>query len=622
MTTRHKLRDLLSKQVVLGDGAMGTMLYQHGVFLNTCFDELNLTKPNLVRRVHDDYVKAGVDFIETNTFGANEFKLGKFGLADKEEQINHAAVELARTSAGSEIMVAGSIGPLGREIAPYGRLPREKAKQAFKRQAAALVDAGADFLILETFSSTIELLLAIRAVREITDVDLIAQMTVNEKNETIYGKHIDEAISKISEEQVTAVGMNCSVGPSQMLDGLELITKVTDKPISIQPNAGLPREVEGRTLYMCTPEYLAEYAKRFFEKGAKIIGGCCGTTPEQIAEIVRTIRALDKATTRLRKIKKKTIKAVPKKAEVPEPQPLEQRSEWGRKLVTGKKVTTIEITPPRGVNTKTIVEKARLCSGHGIDAINIPDGPRASLLLSPLVTAMQIQQQAEIETILHVCCRDRNLIGMQSDMLGASAIGVHNTLIVTGDPPKSGDYPEATGVFDLDSIAFAAAVNNLNKGIDIGGSNFAPPTRLTIGVGANPVAADLEREIDRFKQKVKAGAEFAITQPVFDIQMLFDFLEAIKDYRIPTIAGIWPFTSYKNAEFMANEVPGVVVPENLLKRMSKAKTKKESKASGVTIAREMIEQIKDSVEGFAVSAPFGNVKIALATLGKIDIEEI
>jgi len=618
----HKLKTMLLKQVVLGDGAMGTMLYESGVFLNTCFDELNLTAPNLVQRVHDDYIRAGVDFIETNTFGANEFKLGRFGLGDKVEAINHAAVEIAKQSAGEDVLVAGSIGPLGREYARYGKVPEKEFKAAFARQAKSLIDTGADFLILETFSNIEELLFAIEAVRHLSDIDIVAQITVTEHNETIYGVQIEKAIARISQEDVAAVGLNCSVGPSAMLGCLEMMHSVTDKPISLQPNAGLPRQVEHRTLYMCTPEYMAEYAKRFFEKGAKIIGGCCGTTPAHIKSIVRTVRSLDKAAAAKQTPTPIDVSAAVQAPEAIQAPLLKEKSQWGKKLSTGLKVTTIEITPPRGVDVEATIEKAKLCASYGVDAINIPDGPRASSRLSPMVTAIKIEQNAELETILHFCCRDRNLIGMQSDILGASAMDLKNILIITGDPPKMGEYPEATGVFDLDSITLTAAVKNLNRGIDIGGNSFSPVVSLAVGVGANPVAADLQRETERFQKKVLAGAEFAITQPVFDPQMLLDFIDKTKDFKIPIIAGIWPFTSYKNAEFMANEVPGVVVPENLLERMRKAKTREEGRALGIEIAREMIEQIYDDVDGFAVSAPFGNVRIALAALGKIEISKV
>jgi len=623
MAEETKLERMLARQVVLGDGAMGTMLYRAGVFLNTCFDELNISNPKLVRKVHDGYVQAGVDFIETNSFGANEFKLSKYGLADRLEQINSAAVEIAAQAAGEDVMVAGSMGPLGRELMPYSKLTQLQAAQAFQRQAKALAKAGVDFLVLETFSSTQELLVAIRAVRQISELPIVAQMTVNENNETIYGVKLQQAIGRIAAEQgVTAVGLNCSVGPSAMLNSLELIREVTDKPLSVQPNAGTPREVDGRTLYMCTPEYMAEYAKRFFEKDAKIIGGCCGTTPEHIEKIVRAVRSLEKASQRKTRKVKITVGKEIKRPQGKEPLPLAKKSQIGKKLAAGQMVTTIEITPPRGVDITDALKRAELCAKFGVDAVNLPDGPRASSRLSPMITALKIQEHTDIETIMHFCCRDRNLIGMQSDILGASAIGLKNVLIITGDPPKSGEYPNATGVFDLDSIALTAAVRNLNRGIDIGGNAFDPPVSLAMGVGANPVASDLPREINRFRQKVEAGAEFAITQPVFDVKMLFDFLKAIESRKIPVIAGIWPFTSYKNAEFLANEVPGVVVPREFLKRMSKSRTKKQARRLGVEIAREMIEQIRDVVAGFAVSAPFGNVKMALAALGKMEIDRI
>jgi len=609
----------VSQRVLVGDGAMGTMLYQQGVFLNRCFDELNLTDSKIVRAVHDGYVAAGADFIETNTFGANRLKLSKFGLAGDVPQINRAGVRIAREAAKDAVLVAGSIGPLGCELTEHGPITFRAAGEMFEEQGRALVEGGADLLILETFSNPEELLIAIRSIAGLGDIPIIAQMTVNESNETIYGERIDQAIARIArEEAVTAVGLNCSVGPSGMLGSLELVRHVTDKPIAVQPNAGMPRQIEGRQLYMCTPEYMAEFAKRFFEKGARIIGGCCGTTPDHIREIVRAVRSISRAAARsgtsISVQAPQAARAVPKT-----PQPLAARSRFGARLAAGETVASIEITPPRGVDVKAIVEKARQCAEAGVDAINIPDGPRASSRLSPLVTAVKIQEGAGIETILHFCCRDRNLIGMQSDILGASAIGVRNLLIITGDPPKMGEYPSATGVFDMDSVALTGVARSLNGGVDIGGNGFDPPTSLVIGVGANPVAADLPREIDRFKQKVAAGAEFAITQPVFDADCLLRFLEATQGSRIPIIAGIWPFTSFKNAEFMANEVPGVVVPPRLLDRMSEAKTKEQGRVLGIQIARELVEEIRRHVAGFAVSAPFGNVTTALAVLGKAEI---
>ncbi len=595
---------------------MGTMLYQRGIFLNRCFDELNLVAPALVREVHAGYVEAGADFVETNTFGANRVKLSPYGLANEVERINRAAVEVARAAAGDAVLVAGAMGPLGCELTEFGPISSGQAGQMFRQQAAALAEAGVDFLILETFSNTDELLVALDAVGALGQVPVVAQMTVNERNETIYGERVDQALGRIARhDAVTAVGLNCAVGPSSMLSSLELVRTITDKPISVQPNAGMPRSVEGRQLYMCTPEYMAEYAKRFFEKGARIIGGCCGTTPDHIREIARAVRSVGRAVARTTgsvTVGRDRAKETPSLPAVP----LEAKSQFGAKLAAGQEVVAVEMTPPRGVDMTTILNKARQCAAAGIDAINIPDGPRASSRLSPMVTAVRIQQEAGMETILHFCCRDRNLIGMQSDILGASAIGLKNLLIITGDPPKLGDYPNATAVFDMDSIALTNVVHNLNGGLDIGGNRIEPPTALTIGVGANPVAADWDREVERFRHKVAAGAEYAITQPVFDADSLFRFLDAIEGFRIPVVAGIWPFTSFKNAEFMANEVPGVVVPKALLDRMSAATSKEQGLALGVQIARELVAKVRGRVAGFAVSAPFGNVRTALAVLGR------
>jgi homocysteine S-methyltransferase len=624
MSDKNKFRQLLAEGVVIGDGAMGSMLYERGAFLNVCFDELNLARPDMVREIHEEYVKAGVDFIETNTFGASEIKLAKYGLADKVVQINQAGVTIARAAAKDQALVAGAIGPLGVKLPPYGQFDPAAAGEAFGRQATALAQAGVDFFLLETFTNIDELILAINAVHAVAeDLPIVAQCTVNENHETLYGDLLEDAIRRLSQiSYVTAVGLNCSIGPAGMLHALEKIRPITDKPISLMPNAGLPREVEGRRLYMSTPEYMAEYAKRFFEKGARIIGGCCGTTPEHIAEIIKAVRPLAKMTCQ-RQPAMIAVESQGKNAQEQPAIPLDQRSKVGAKLAAGEKITAIEITPPRGFNLAGIIAKAKLCADYGIDAINIPDGPRASSRLSPMITAIKILQNVEnIEPILHVCCRDRNLISLQSDMFGAFAIGLRNMLLITGDPPKLGDFPDATAVFDLDAIGLTSVVRNMNHGIDIAGNPFSPPVALTIAVGANPVAADMPREIDRFKKKVEAGAEYAITQPVFDPKMLLEFMEATKSHGIPFVAGIWPFTSYKNAEFMANEVPGVVVPDSLLKRMSVAKTREEGIRIGIEIAREMIETIAPHVSGFAVSAPFGNVKIALAALGKISPNEV
>ncbi|MDD5011178.1 MAG: bifunctional homocysteine S-methyltransferase/methylenetetrahydrofolate reductase [Phycisphaerae bacterium] len=618
--TQNKLTELLNRQIVFGDGAMGTMLYAEGVFINTCFEELNLSRPQLVAQVHDGYISAGSDFIETNTFGANEFKLAKFGLADKTEQINAAAVKIAKQSAAGKVLIAGGIGPLGVDIAQGGRISEKEIISIFTNQINALADAGADFLLFETFHNLRELLIAIDCAAKSCSLEIVAQMAINENGETLYGDKIDSAIAKISDfSNIVAVGLNCSIGPAPMLEILPLIKKATAKPISLQPNAGLPQNIDGRTVYMCNPEYMAEYAKRFYEKGVKIIGGCCGTTPEHIKQMVKTVRPLHKADLSAAVIE---VKPSPKQTIAQKPVELKVKSKLGEKLASGQKIYSIEISPPKGTDVSQLIEKVKLCEKYGIDAVNIPDGPRASSRLSAMITAVKIRQSCNIETLLHFCCRDRNIIAMQSDLLGIQAVDIRNVLIITGDPPKLGEYPDATAVFDLDSIALTKVVSNLNRGIDIAGNSISPPTSLVAGVGANPVASDLDREITRYKKKVEAGAEFAITQPVFDEKTFFKFLELTKDCKIPVIAGIWPFTSYKNAEFMANEVPGVVVPPKILEKMSRAKDANDGKKLGVQIAVELMDKIKDNVAGFAISAPFGNVNIALAAAGKIDINKI
>ena len=616
--SENRFLEKLNHGLIIGDGAMGTLLYQQGVFLNTCFDELNLTRPELIEQIHSEYIDAGCDFIETNTFGANPVKLSRFGLAEKCAAINSEAVKIARRAAQkTAALVAGAVGPLGLDNPLPSVEQSLQRRAAYDTQCGALAAAGVDFFLLETFPDTADLRIAIEAAQVYKEIPIVAQMACSEQFETLFGAPIEQAIAQIAAcPGVAAVGLNCSLGPSDMLEALKRIRPVTDKPISIQPNAGLPRRVEGRMLYMCTPEYMAEYAKRFFEHGARILGGCCGTTPAHIRQMIKTIRPLDKAVSKAAgpgHISVRQSVAAP----IFEPIPLAKKSLFGQKLAEHKPIACIELTPPRGVDVKKLIENARLCAEHGIDAINIPDGPRASARLSPLVTALKIEQSVNIQTILHICCRDKNLIGLQSDLLGVHAVGLRNVLMITGDPPKLGEYPDATGVFDLDAITLTQAAYNLNTGRDIAGNALPEPLALTLGVGANPVASDLHREIDRFRLKVRAGAEYAITQPVFDLDMFFAFQDAVKDCNIPFIAGIWPFTSFKNADFMAHEVPGVVVPESLLKRMAGAKSAEDAKKTGIDIAHEMIETLAPHVAGFAVSAPFGNIKIALSALGRI-----
>lgn len=614
----QKLSLLLDNKVLIGDGAMGTMLYNKGIFINTCFDELNLTRPTLIKDIHQQYVAAGSDFIETNSFGANAVKLARFGLADKLEAINAAAVSLAREAAGQTCLVAAAVGPLG--MTGQGDIDDAKTLELFGRQIAALAAASPDFLLLETFGSVSEILLALTAAENTCDLEVVAQLTVDEDYQTALGDRLEDAIVALCKRpNVAAVGLNCTLGPAAMLDCLDRVKKIATKPVALQPNAGLPQMVDGRTMYMSSPEYMAEYAKRYFEKGAKIIGACCGSTPEHIRQIARAIKPIQKA------VAPRPVAAAVsmnvEQARPLEPLSLANRSAMGAKLASGQKVITIEISPPRGADLTGLLEKGKRCKAAGIDAVNIPDGPRASSRLSAMITAIKLEQTCGIETLLHICCRDRNIIAMQSDLLGIHTIGLQNVLIITGDPPKVGEYPDATGVFDLDSVALTRVVAELNHGLDIAHNRISPQTAFVVGVGANPAASDMNREIERLNRKIEAGAEYIITQPVFDSASLIRFLEA-SGCRLPVIAGIWPFTSYKNAEFMANEVPGVVVPPSLLERMARAADPTHARRLGIAIAQEMMAEIESSVAGFAVSAPMGNVNMALAAAEKIGIEEI
>jgi homocysteine S-methyltransferase len=606
------------ERVVVFDGAMGTMLYARGVFINQCYDELNLRAPDLVRDVHRAYREAGAEVLETNSFGANRVKLAQYGLESQVAEINRAAARLAREAAGPTGWVAGSAGPLGVRIEPYGPTSREEARAYFAEQLAALREGGADVFLLETFSDLDEMEQAILAAREVdADVPVIAQMTVGVDGRTPYGATPEDVAQALDAWGADAIGLNCSVGPQIILEAIERMAAVTSRKLSAQPNAGMPRDVGGRTMYMASPEYMATYARHLIQAGAKIIGGCCGTTPEHLHAMVEGIRPLVPrhrelvATPRPSQAVRVPDEAKPQPGV--EPVPLEKRSRWGAKIAAGDFVTSVEIVPPRGVDASRMLEGVRALKAAGVDAVNVPDGPRAQSRMGALLTSVLIEQQVGIETVTHYCCRDRNLLGMLSDLLGASAIGLRNMLLITGDPPKMGPYPDATAVFDIDAIGLTNLVQRLNHGLDPGGNSIGEPTRFVIGVGVNPAAIDPQTELRRFEYKVEAGAEFAITQPVFDVEQLERFLDRIAHVRIPIIAGIWPLVSARNAEFLANEVPGVVVPPAIIERMrvANAVSKERAIAEGIAIAREMLSRVRGTVQGVQVSAPFGKVEMAI-----------
>ena len=608
------LRDLIADQRVhVIDGAMGTMLYDKGVFLNACFDELVVKAPDVVGEVHAAYARAGAELIETNTFGANPVKLMQYGLADEVEALNAAAARLARRAVGDEAVVLGAIGPLGVRLEPFGELGRDEAEAAFGRQVDGLLAGGVDGFVLETFSDIDELEAAIRAVRHRTDLAIMAQVTLGPDGRTAYGTAPESFGPALEAAGADVVGVNCSIGPQLVLEAIEKLARTVTIPVSAQPNAGLPRDVADRKIYMASPEYMAEYARRMVEAGARFVGGCCGTTPAHIKAIrafVRSAEPREHARGATPTVTVEPVAGVPAIA-------LSERSRFGARLAAGEWITTVEIVPPRGVDPAPMLAQARALKTAGVDAVNIPDGPRAQSRQGALLSGLLVEREVGLETVIHYACRDRNLLGMLSDLLGAAAAGLHNLLIVTGDPPKMGPYPDATAVFDIDAIGLTNLVARLNRGLDPGGNPIGAPTRFVHGVGVNPAASDQARELRRFAWKAEAGAQFAMTQPVFDLAQLERFVPHARALGVPVIAGIWPLVSLRNAEFLANEVPGVSVPEATLTRMRRAseKGKEYALAEGIAIAREMLDAVRGEVQGAQVAAPMGKVDVALEVLG-------
>jgi methionine synthase I (cobalamin-dependent)/5,10-methylenetetrahydrofolate reductase len=596
---------------VLCDGAMGTLLYSKGVFINRCYDELNLSQPDLIRAIHHEYLQAGAEIVETNTFGANAFRLGRHSIADKVAEINRAGARLAREAAKSfDVWVAGSVGPLGTRIEPLGKTSFEEARQAFREQIAALAEAGIDVLMLETFGYLEELHQAILAAKDVgTKLPLIVQVTIDEDGNCLDGSDPETFVPRLEEWGADVIGCNCSVGPVAMLDAIERVRASTSLPLAAQPNAGIPRSVEGRNIYLCSPEYMASYARKFVAAGVRIIGGCCGTTPDHI-RVMKSALRVGEARGKAASV---TLAAGTAPALATTAQSLEDRSLLGAKLARGEFVTMVEIVPPKGTDVSKEMEGSRFLKSVGVDAVNIPDSPRASARMSNQALSLLVQHDAGIESILHYTCRDRNVLCIQSDLLGAAAVGIKNLICITGDPPKMGNYPDATAVFDVDAIGLVNIVHNLNHGLDIGGNPIGNGTGFVIGVGANPGLTDLDEEIRRFEYKVAAGAEYAVTQPVFDLRLLENFLRRIEHCRIPVVAGIWPLVSVRNAEFMKNELR-VSVPDAILERMARPQNPEAARAEGVAIAREMLLAVRNAVQGAQISAPQGRYSSAVDVL--------
>jgi len=594
---------------------MGTVLYARGVFIHRCYDELNLSEPALILAVHEEYLLAGAEILETNTFGANRIRLARHGLGDKVAEINAAGVKLARQAVehfrekqAGESLVAGSVGPLGVRLEPLGPTSLAEARQAFTEQIRALATAGADMLVLETMPALNEAHEALEAAREAApELPVLVMVTVDDESNCLDGSTAEHAAAMLAQWGAGAIGVNCSTGPATVLTAIEAMRMATDLPLAAMPNAGMPRAVEGRNIYLCSPEYMASFARKAIRAGVQIVGGCCGTTPNHIRAMRSAMRAID-AQERIAA----TGAALELTTETP-PLPLGDRSRVGSLVERGDFVTLVEIVPPHGVDCAKEIEGARMLADLGVHAINVPDSPRASARMSAQSLCIQIQQHAGIETVLHYTCRDRNVLSIQSDLLGASSIGLRNILCLTGDLPKLGSYPDATAVFDVDSIGLVNIVRRLNHGLDIGSNSIGGSTNFTIACAANPGVPDIDYELRRFRFKVEAGAEYAITQPVFDLRLLEQFLRRIEDCHIPVIAGIWPLTSLRNAEFMKNDLR-VSMPEEIMLRMAQCDTPDTARREGIRIAQEMLAAVRPMVQGIQVSAPFGRYSTAAEVL--------
>jgi homocysteine S-methyltransferase len=602
----------IEDRALVCDGAMGTMLYSKGVFISRCFDELNLSAPELVREVHADYVKAGADIIETNTFGANRTKLMTHGLAEQTREINLQGARLAREAARANAFVAGAIGPLGIRIEPWGKTSIEEARAVFRDQAQALVDGGVDLFILETFFDLNEVQAAMHGVRDVSDRPLVVQMSVEDDGNSQEGTPPELFAKRLDEWGADVVGLNCSVGPQAMLDAIERIANATSKKLSAQPNAGKPRSIEGRNIYLCSPEYMASYARRLVEHGVRIVGGCCGTTPEHIKAIRKAIQGHGLHGLRGSKSVQSVQSAVPSESPT-----LAHKSRFGAKLANNEFIKIVEMIPPVGHDYAEAIDKAKYLQAHHIDAINVPDAPPSSARMNAISLAILLERSTEIESLAHYTCRDKNLLGMQADLLGAYALGLRNLLLTTGDPHQMGDYPDATAVFDVDSIGLTNMVRGLNQGIDVGEKSIGKPTGFVLGVGANAATINNdEEELNRFKYKVQAGAEFALTQPVFDVRAFEGFMRRIENCKVPVVVGILPLPNFKMAEFMHYEVPGCSLPPQILQRMQQADSQSpdRARAEGIAIAREILSAVRGMVQGVQIRGPFDRYETPLEVL--------
>ncbi|MFM7204584.1 MAG: bifunctional homocysteine S-methyltransferase/methylenetetrahydrofolate reductase [Myxococcota bacterium] len=604
----------LQERVLICDGAMGTQLYGRGVFINRSFDEMCIREPSMVEQVHQEYLAAGAEILTSNTYGANRLRLAGYGLESQVEAINAAGIKLARQVAGNMAWVAGSMGPSGRELQPVGMISPDDAYAAFREQAAALANAGADVIFLETFTSLRELELAFRAVRSVCQLPIIPfSCYLFDTNGLFVGDRPEDVAQTVQSWGAVALGTNCGYGPAAALEVVERLAHSTSLKVAANPNAGLPQQVEGRTIYLATPEYMGEFARRLVQKGASMVGGCCGTTPAQIREIKNYVKSITPSRTTV------VITPPEERPAAVEPKPTGERTRFGCGL--GKRfMISVELDPPHGLDPRKAIEGARFLHIHGIDVVNIADGPRAIARMSPMSLATLIKHEVGMEAIIHYCCRDRNLLGMQMDLIGANALGLRNVLAITGDPPKMGNYPNATGVFDVDAIGLIHLIQQLNRGLDLAGQPLGGGTELVVGAGCNPGAVDLDIEVARYGRKLEAGAEYFFSQPVYDPELLQTFLKRVSVFpkKVPFFVGILPLASHKNAEFLHNEVPGMQIPLEIRERMRMAGSRDAQRQEGIRVARETLKEAKSlaGVDGVYIFPPFGRYE---AVLDVIDV---
>jgi homocysteine S-methyltransferase len=581
---------------------MGTRLYAEGIPFSQCFDVLNLSQPDLVRKIHRSYVEAGAEIVETNTFGANRYRLGEVDHEKDLAAINATGVRLAREAGGDTVLVAGSMGPLGRHLAPIGGLRAEDAFEAYREQGEALAGAGADLLVLETITNLEEMLVAVKSVKDL-GLPVVALMTFNEEAKTLVGNKPEEVARALTREGVAALGANCSVGPLGLLEVLERMAPHSGAPVVVMPNAGLPRLTGGRYIYLSSPEYMAEFARKAADLGAAAVGGCCGTIPDHIRAMKGAVAGrTPKAPGSEPAVEVVTPQPFPRPAHPP------RRTPGFYEMLGHRFAVSVEIDPPRGLNVERFVRSAIYLKGKGADAVNVADSPLARPRMSPTAFSHIIQKEAGIETILHVSCRDRNILATQSDLMGAHALGLRNVIAVTGDPVQVGGYLKATDVFDLDSVSLTRLITTLNQGQDLTGKPTDEATQFRICVAANPTAVDLDAEIDKLRRKIEAGAHFIFTQPIYDVADLERFYEKTGPLPIPLCVGILPLRNARHTEFIHNEIPGMSVPDGIRRRMQAAGDR--GLEEGTAIAIEILREARPLCQGAYLMPPFNKFEMA------------